>query len=156
MGDTRRTNAHGRAGRLDEAGRALQRVRRQLRRLAESGAVGPPRIDAAAVNALIALRPLRAAYFGEAAEEVAWALLLDAFAAHLEGRAVPMTSLGLGAGIARSTAHRRALWLIRRGLLVRRADPASRRIVQVRLGEGVADRIRTYLAEAARLSLLAG
>lgn len=145
-----------RARRPGRAGRELQRLRRRLKRLAAGQVAYPPRIDAAAIHTLTALRRLRGAYLGEAAEEVAWALLLDAFAAHLEARAVPMTSLGLDAGIARSTAHRRTLWLIREGLLIRRPDPANRRLVLVGLAPGTADRIRAYLGEAARLSPWAG
>lgn len=155
-GERGKNRTRERANRLDKAGRELQRVRRQLKRLASGRETRPPRIDAEAVRALVALRRLRTACLGEAAEEVAWALLLDAFAAHLEARAVPMTSLGLDAGIARSTAHRRTLWLIGEGLLVRRPDPANRRLVLVGLGEGTADRIRAYLSEAARMSPWAG
>ena len=64
-------------------------------------AVGDPRRAAPA-------RRLLPAAIGD----VGWALLLDAFAARLEGRGVAMTSIGAPAGIPRSTAHRWALHLL--------------------------------------------
>jgi DNA-binding MarR family transcriptional regulator len=148
-----------RARTLAAVSRELQRVNRSLRRLA--GATPQPDasleretgITSASVRAIIAARRLRNDRFGPAVGDLAWALLLEAFAARLEGRLTAMTSLGAASGIARSTAHRWVGWLLARGLLIRGPDPADERVTLVGLSDGTAERIRAYLAEAGGKSL---
>lgn len=140
------------------ATRELTKVVRLLRQLTEEG--GPPRrtaprrgdITAADVQALLAARRLRELCLGPEVSDVAWSLLLEAFAEHLEGRRVALTSLGAAEGIPRSTAHRWTRWLLDRGLLSSLPDPRDERITLVALTDEAAGRIRTYLANALSLS----
>jgi hypothetical protein len=143
---------------LASASRELHKVVRLLRHLAASGAP-PPRgpgrsseITAADIQAILAARRLRELCLGPEVGDVAWALLLEAFAARLDGRLVALTSLGAAEGIPRSTAHRWTRWLLDRGLLSSQADPGDDRITLVGLSDDAAERVRTYLANALSLS----
>jgi len=143
---------------LGAATRELQRVVRLLRQFMQAGAPGhgtPGRrsaITAADVQAILAARRLRDLCLGPEVGDVAWGLLLEAFAEHLDGRRVALTSLGAAEGIPRSTAHRWTRWLIDRGLLSSHADPGDDRITLVGLSDDAAERVRTYLANALSLS----
>lgn len=142
---------------LREVSRELRRVNLMLRRIAGGGALrdgesDPPRINGASVRAIIAARRLRDECFGSAVGDLAWAVLLEAFAARLDGRLTAMTSLGASAGIARSTSHRWAAWLLARGLLVRHPDPGNRRGALIGLGDDAAARIHDYLTAAGKMS----
>ena len=142
---------------LGAATRELQRVVRLLRQFMQAGAPGhaPGRratITAADVQAILAARRLRDLCLGPEIGDVAWGLLLEAFAEHLDGRRVALTSLGAAEGIPRSTAHRWTRWLLDRGLLSSHADPGDDRITLVALSDDAAQRIRTYLANALSLS----
>jgi hypothetical protein len=137
------------------ATRELQKVVRLLRTFVRTEAPRPGRratITAADVQAILAARRLRDLCLGPEVGDVAWALLLEAFGARLEGRLVALTSLGAGKGIPRSTAHRWTRWLLDRGLLSSRADPGDDRITLVELSDDAAERVRTYLANALSLS----
>ena len=154
---TRRDAEVRRTQTLASATRELHKVVRLLRHLAQTGA--PPRtagrrsaITAADVQAILAARRLRELCLGPEVGDVAWALLLEAFAAHLEGRLVALTSLGAAEGIPRSTAHRWTRWLLDQGLLSSHPDPGDDRITLVGLSDDAAERVRTYLANALSLS----
>jgi DNA-binding MarR family transcriptional regulator len=135
-----------------EVGRELRRLNRMLRRIAPADAptaparLRPPAIDAALVRAILAARRQRERAMGVAIGEAAWTLLLEAYAAHLEGRRIATTGLGAPSGLSRSTAHRWVLWLVERGLLVRRADPRDERVGLIALTDECAGRLRAYLA----------
>jgi len=144
---------------LAAATRELQRVVRLLRQFMQAG---PPEaggrraaITAADVQAILAARRLRELCLGADVGDVAWGLLLEAFAEHLEGRRVALTSLGAAEGIPRSTAHRWTRALIDRGLLSSHPDPSDDRITLVALSDDAAERIRTFLASALGLARLA-
>jgi len=142
---------------LSAATRELQRVVRLLRQFMQAGAPGhaPGRraaITAADVQAILAARRLRDLCLGPEIGDVAWGLLLEAFAEHLDGRRVALTSLGAAEGIPRSTAHRWTRWLLDRGLLSSHADPGDDRITLVALSDDAAQRIRSYLTNALSLS----
>jgi hypothetical protein len=140
------------------ATRELHKVVRLLQRLAETGAQSPRaaarsgEITAADVQAILAARRLRELCLGPEVGDVAWGLLLEAFAARLEGRLVALTSLGAAEGIPRSTAHRWTRWLIDRGLLSGHADPGDDRITLVGLTDDAAERLRSFLKNASSLS----
>jgi DNA-binding MarR family transcriptional regulator len=143
------------------ATRELQRVGRTLHRLvdgeaslaaAPSGRTRPAEIGPAELRGLIAARRLRAERFGPDIGDVAWALLLEAYGAHLEGRRVAVTSLGSAEGIARSTAHRWTRTLLERGLLTSGVAPGDQRVTLVGLSEAGARQLRAYLKEALRHS----
>jgi len=149
MGRGERRASNGRrAQTLGAVGRELQRVNRTLRRLAAEPGRTRPEINGASVRAIIAVRRMRDACFGPAVGDLAWTLLLEAYAARLDGRFSVMTGLGAPAGIARSTAHRRVAWLLGQGLLTRHADPEDDRIVLVGVSDDAAESIRDYLAAA--------
>lgn len=84
--------------------------------------------------------------------EVPWALLLEAYAAHLEGRRIAVTSLGSAERIARSTAHRWTRALLDRGLLASQTAVGDQRVTLVGLSDEGARRLRAYLKEALSLS----
>lgn len=134
-----------------EVGRELRRMNRMLRRIAPAEAPaglarGWPAIDAPLIRAILAARRQRDRAMGVAIGEAAWTLLLEAYAAHLEGRRIATTGLGAPSGLSRSTAHRWVLWLVERGLLVRRADPRDERVGLIALSDECAGRLRAYLA----------
>ncbi|HVQ08029.1 MAG TPA: helix-turn-helix domain-containing protein [Allosphingosinicella sp.] len=133
--------------------RELRRIERVLAWVA-SELIRPPGLDANAVRAMLAARRLRDECFRPAIGEVGWVLLLDAFAARLEGRGVAMTAIGAPAGIPRSTAHRWAAHLLDRGLLVRLADEGDKRGGPVALSAAAAESVRAYLDAALKLSRL--
>ncbi len=150
MGNRRERLGSGRrnAGTLGNIGRELQRVNRTLRRLAAEPGRARPQINGVSVRAILAARRMRDDCFGPDVGDLAWTLLLEAYAARLEGRLSVMTGLGAPAGIARSTAHRWAAWLLDRGLLTRHADPEDERIVLIGVSDDAAENIRAYLAAA--------
>ena len=145
---------------LGAATRELQRVVRLLRQFTQAGALPPgagrrATVTAADVRAILAARRLRELCLGPEIGDVAWGLLLEAFAEHLQGRRVALTSLGTAEGIPRSTAHRWTRTLIDRGLLSSYPDPSDDRITLVALSDEAAERIRTFLASALGLARLA-
>lgn len=144
----RRNTGVRRAHTLGDVSRELQRVNRSLRLLAAAPGRARTEMSGESVRAIIAVRRMRDARFDPPVGDLAWTLLLEAFAAHLDGRFSVMTSLGGAAGIARSTAHRWTVWLLERGLLTRHPDPKDERIVLVGVSANAAGRIRTYLAES--------
>jgi len=140
--------------------RELQRVVRLLRQVAQAGARAPgggrrTAITVADVQGILATRRLRELCLGPEISDVGWGLLLEAFAEHLDGRRVALTSLGTAEGIPRSTAHRWTRTLIDRGLLSSHPDPSDERITLVALSDEAAERIRAFLASALSLSRLA-
>jgi IclR helix-turn-helix domain len=143
----------GRAQNLQRMTRELRRIERVLAWVA-SELIRPPGLDANAVRAMLAARRLRDECFRPAIGDVGWLLLLDAFAARLEGRSVAMTAIGAPAGIPRSTAHRWAAHLLDRGLLVRLADEGDKRGGPVVLSATAAESVRAYLEAALKLSRL--
>jgi len=143
---------------LREVSRELRRVNRSLHQLARTGArrsrpARTPAIDADAVRAIFAVRRLRDEHFEPPLDDDGWAILLEAFAARLDGRLSAISALGIAAGIARSTAHRRATALLDRGLLVRDAGRSAGRAAMVGLSDDAARRIADFLATAAKTSL---
>jgi DNA-binding MarR family transcriptional regulator len=130
---------------MADVARELKRINRRLARLGVPEAPRPAAIDAQAVRALIEARRRRDTVFGVEIGEVAWLLLLEAYAARLDGRRTVMTGLGLSLGISRSTAHRWVTWLIEQRLLARRADPRDDRIGLVALSDRAADSMQAYL-----------
>lgn len=143
----------GQAHSLRIVSRELRRVNRALALMAVAGAPrARPQINPETVRAINAARRLREQCFEPAVAEAGWALLLEAYAARLDGRAVTMTGLGEPAGIARSTAHRWAGQLIDRGLLVRLQDGGDDRTIPVALADDAAERVRLYLEAALELS----
>ncbi len=71
---------------------------------------------------------MRSAYFAEDLfADPAWDMLLDLFAAHLEGLRVSVSSLCIAAAVPPTTALRWITAMTDAGLLMRREDPSDRR-----------------------------
>ena len=109
-------------------------------------------ITGVAVRSIIDSRRLRDDMLGPGIGDAGWALLLEVFAARLEGRRPGITRLIDMAELAPATAHRWIEVLTKRGFLVRRADPARAHAVLIDLTEEAADRLRAYLKAALSLS----
>jgi hypothetical protein len=141
----------GRAQNLQQISRELRRIERVLSWIS-SELTRPPGMDAKTVRTILAARRLRDDCFRPAIGDVGWALLIDAFAARLEGRGVVMTAIGAPAGVPRSTAHRWAAHLLDRGLLVRLPHEGDQRAAPIGLSAAAAENVRAYLEAALKLS----
>lgn len=104
-------------------------------------------VDASAVRRLIRARRLRDQYLGDGLfEDPAWDMLLDLFAAELEGNVVSVSSLCIAAAVAPTTALRWVNRLIEAGLFERRPDPGDRRRAFIALSARGAAGMRGYFA----------
>ena len=108
-------------------------------------------IDPAQVRALIRARRLRDGFFGDGLfEEPAWDMMLDLFAAELEGARVSVSSLCIAAAVAPTTALRWIGRLTAEGWFERRPDPRDRRRAFVALGARGNSAMRGYFAALGR------
>ena len=88
----------------------------------------PVEITAATVRGAIRARRLRDQYFPkDLFADPAWDMLLDLFAARLEGMTVSVSSLCIAAAVPPTTALRWITAMTDAGLLMRREDPSDRR-----------------------------
>jgi DNA-binding MarR family transcriptional regulator len=108
----------------------------------------PQAIDAGRVRAIIAARWLRREFLGFDAGEAEWSLMLEIYAARLEGRRIHQTRLGIAAGLPPTTALRATRRLIGDGVCAAQSDPGDKRLLLISLSETAAARIRAYLATA--------
>jgi hypothetical protein len=154
--------------RLDRLGDEVDRIAELLRwltqrergrpaevadRRPEYGAepAGEVAIDAAEVRRAIRSRRLRDGFFEAGLfADPAWDVLLDLFAAELEGGTVSVSSLCIAAAVAPTTALRWIGRMTQDGLLERRADPADRRRAFMVLTERSRTAMRSYAAAARR------
>ncbi|OQW41578.1 MAG: hypothetical protein A4S12_08345 [Proteobacteria bacterium SG_bin5] len=105
--------------------------------------------DPAEVRGEIKARRLRDALFGVALfEDPAWDMLLDLFAAELEGARVSVSSLCIAAAVAPTTALRWIQRLTALGLLLRTPDPADGRRAFITLSGQASAAMRRYWAAA--------
>ncbi|MFE8585099.1 winged helix DNA-binding protein [Sphingomonas sp. NCPPB 2930] len=108
--------------------------------------------DAEIVRRMIRARRLRDGLFGEGLfEEPAWDMLLDLYAAHLEGHRVSVSSLCIAAAVAPTTALRWIGKMTEAGLFARQPDPADRRRAFMVLTDRALEGMRAYLAALRRL-----
>ncbi|MAX00736.1 MAG: hypothetical protein CMN72_14060 [Sphingomonas sp.] len=106
-----------------------------------------PEVDAARVRDLIRARRLRERFFtDELFADPAWDMLLDLFAAELEGNQVSVSSLCIAAAVPPTTALRWISNLTDAGLLRREADPLDRRRVFLALTPKATRAMRDYFA----------
>jgi hypothetical protein len=103
------------------------------------------RITAARVRRMIAARWLRREYFGFDPGDAAWAMMLELFAARLEGRRIYQTRLGIAAGVAQTTAFTITRRLLESGLFVAGEDSEDKRLVLIGLSDEAARALRAYL-----------
>jgi hypothetical protein len=150
---------------LDEAAAALRRHARAARSWPTyPGAVAPttarpepveglpstPATDITAplVRAIIAVRWLRASFLPDAPGDHAFSMLLELYAAHLEGRRVAQTRLAGAAAVPHASAIRIARALLADGLATAGTDPADRRLVLLGLSDEAVARMEAYLRAA--------
>lgn len=128
----------------------------------EQGYGAPPMVEPepvapARVRATIRARRMRASFFtGELFADPAWDMLLDLFAAELEGARVSVSSLCIAAAVPGTTALRWIGTMIDAGLFERRADPFDRRRAYVSLSDAAGDKMRRYFDALRRAGLAAG
>ena len=134
---------------LDELGRELNRLRSQLTELAAGASdqrarapqpavfgspptkaimVSDDPVSSADVRRLIRLRRERDGLFDEGLfADPAWDVLLELYAAHLEGNRVSISSACIAATVPGTTALRWITTLVDRGLVTRQDDQFDRR-----------------------------
>jgi DNA-binding MarR family transcriptional regulator len=125
---------------LKEIARTLDAAARAVRRHA--------RLPADAGRALIAARRFRQALLPDLHGDHAFSLLLELYAAHLDGRRIAQTRLGGLAGAPQPTAIRIIHALLEAGLIDRTDDPADRRLVLLGLTDEAVRRMEAYLSRA--------
>lgn len=139
--------------RLQELGKEVCRVTHLLARVREDASPSP--VTAEAVRATIRARRLRESYFSaDLFADPAWDMMLDLFAARLEGKPVSVSSLCTAAGVPPTTALRWIGLLEKRGHFTRSADPKDGRRVLVGLTDNAARQIEAALTEAQAASKL--
>lgn len=122
-------------------------------------ASGPPErdrrsADATALRQAILARRMRDGFFAPGLfAEPAWDMLLDLYAAELEGERVSVSSLCIAAAVAPTTALRWVARLTDEGLLERQPDPGDRRRVFMALTPAARAGMRGYLLALRRAGL---
>ena len=105
------------------------------------------------MRSIIRARRLRDQFFrGGLFADPAWDMLLDLFAARLEGTRVAVSSLCIAAAVPATTALRWIKALTDRGLFVRSADPQDGRRVYIALSDEVARSLTAYLRAVQRIA----
>lgn len=150
---------------LRQLNEEVARISRVLSRLANEdkrpGGVGerslaftpPPTAPAASpptatdIRKIIRGRRLRDQFFADGLfEDPAWDMLLDLYAAELEGAQVSVSSLCIAAAVAPTTALRWIGRMTDAGLFVRQPDPFDRRRAYLGLSEEARTKMERYLA----------
>jgi DNA-binding MarR family transcriptional regulator len=99
------------------------------------------------VRSIIRLRRLREDYLGENLfADPAWDMLLELYAARLDGRQVSVSCLCIAAAVPATTALRWISTLEAREIALKRADPKDRRRVFVAITDTAAEKIQAVLA----------
>ena len=108
-------------------------------------------VDAGEIRRTIRARRMRSAFFdGRLLEDPGWDMLLDLFAAQLEGIQVSVSSLCIAAAVAPTTALRWISRMADAGLMVRVADLGDRRRAFVALSEAAGVAMRGYVGAVKR------
>lgn len=106
-----------------------------------------PPATAADIRKMIRGRRLRDQFFADGLfEDPAWDMLLDLYAAELEGAQVSVSSLCIAAAVAPTTALRWIGRMTEAGLLVRQPDPFDRRRAFLGLSADARAKMERYLA----------
>ena len=104
--------------------------------------------EANAIRNLLKLRRKRESYFHkDLFADPAWDILLDLYAAQLEGKKVSVSSLCIAASVPPTTALRWITTMTEDGLLEREHDPQDARRVFIRQSTAANDSLRQYCAE---------
>lgn len=152
-------------------GRELEKLREDVERIARTvrtltGDVGRSR-DQASMSELeardrarevrqkIRARRLRDKFFdSKLFADPAWDILLDLYAAHLEGREVSVSSLCIAAATPPTTALRWIATMTDANMLTRRPDDRDKRRCMVSLSDAALDAIEQYFVAANALRYL--
>lgn len=103
---------------------------------------------AEAVNRMIRARRDRARYVStELFCDPAWDILLDLLRAELSKQRVAVSSVCIASGVPQTTALRYVQTMVKRGMIIRRADPRDGRRVFVELSSELSKNLRRYFAE---------
>lgn len=120
--------------------------------VAASGASAP---SAKLVREIIRARRMRAQFFPEELfADPAWDMLLDLFQAELAQLRVSVSSLCIAAAVPPTTGLRWLSSLVRRGMLVRHADPFDGRRIFVELSPETSDALRRYFHEIGQQTVI--
>lgn len=112
---------------------------------APAASASPP--TAADIRKVIRARRLRDQFFAEGLfEDPAWDMLLDLYAAELEGAQVSVSSLCIAAAVAPTTALRWIARMTEAKLFVRQPDPFDRRRAFLTLSEAARQMMDRYFA----------
>ncbi len=116
-----------------------------------------PDPDPRIVRATIRARRMREQFFrAELFADPAWDMLLDLYAARLEGRRVSVSSLCIAASVPPTTALRWIGTMHDADLFGREPDPTDKRRAHIKLTDHCANAMRGYFAATARAGLAAG
>ena len=108
-------------------------------------------VDPDIIRDAIRARRLRENFFGPGLfEDPAWDMLLDLFAAEIEGTHVSVSSLCIAAAVAPTTALRWITKLTESGLFVRHPDPFDRRRAYMTLSSHASEAMRGYVQAVMR------
>jgi hypothetical protein len=143
---------------LLEIGRVLEEASRLVRQHAGEPDEPAEQMEAATaahVRTIIAFRSLRRRYLGFDPADAAWSMMLELYAAQLEGRSLSQTRLGTAAGVPQTTALQVIRRLLDAGIFTKEADPDDKRILVIGLSGPAADRMRAYLVATHGLAGLA-
>lgn len=114
-----------------------------------------PDPDPRAIRATIRARRLRDQHFApELFADPAWDMLLDLYAARLEGRRVSVSSLCIAASVPPTTALRWIGTMHDAQLFGREPDPTDKRRAHITLTERAAAAMRGYFSAAGRAGLV--
>ncbi len=113
-------------------------------------------VRAQEVRRLIAIRQKRGVFFGQFGgealfEDPAWEMLLDLYAAELEGTRVSVSSLCIAAGVAPTTALRWITKMTEMALFVRHPDPVDRRRAFMALSPRASEAMRGYMVAVRKM-----
>lgn len=108
----------------------------------------PMLVTASTVRTIIAARWLRRDFLGLDVGDPEWSLMLELYAARLEGRQVHQTGLSVAAGVPQSTALQATRRLVEAGIFTTKPDPNDGRKLLVALTAPAAARIHSYLNAA--------
>ena len=106
------------------------------------------------IRAMIAVRRRRRDYFPIASGDPAWSMLLELYAAHLEGRRFHQTRLGVASGVPQTTALRLTRKFLDTGICGTRRDPTDKRLLLIGLSDSAAARMSDYLQLGAGIEAL--
>ncbi|WP_267396358.1 MULTISPECIES: MarR family winged helix-turn-helix transcriptional regulator [unclassified Sphingomonas] len=115
-----------------------------------------PSLEPQDVRRTIRARRIRDQFFAAGLfEDPAWDMLLDLFAAELEGVRVSVSSLCIAAAVAPTTALRWITKMSDMGLFLRQPDPQDRRRAFMALSAQASEAMRGYMVAAKRGELVA-